>query len=71
LSRTAEAREVEALAALYRRRLAYYRDHRDEAKSLATDPHGPLPESWDCAEAAALTAVGNVILNLDEFLARN
>ncbi len=71
LIRDPAAREVDALAALYQRRLTFYRDHRAEAPKLATVPLGPLPEGWDAAEAAALTAVANVILNLDEFLTRS
>ncbi len=46
------------------------RNTREAAKQLATDPLGPLPEGWDAVELAALTAVANVILNLDEFLTR-
>jgi hypothetical protein len=71
LVREPEPREVEALHALYRTRLAHYRDHRDEAVAFATDPLGPLPPGGDPAELAALTAAGNVLLNLDEFLTKN
>lgn len=71
LIRTPETREIDALEGLYQRRLTYYRAHRDEAVKLATHPLGSLPEGWDCVEAAALTSVANVILNLDEFVTRN
>ncbi|WP_422927645.1 PSD1 and planctomycete cytochrome C domain-containing protein [Singulisphaera sp. PoT] len=70
LIRTPKPREVEALAALYRQRLAYYQAHADEAKALAAEPLGPLPPGMDAADLAALTSVCNVILNLDEFLTR-
>lgn len=40
------------------------------AAALATIPLGPLPEGIDPADAAAWTVVGNVLMNLDEFLAR-
>ena len=40
------------------------------AKELATMPLGPLPEGQDVVEAAAWTVVGNILLNLDETLAR-
>jgi hypothetical protein len=70
LIREPESREVDALAALYQRRVAFYRDHREDARKLATQPLGSLPKGWDTAEAAALTSVANVILNLDEFLTR-
>jgi hypothetical protein len=71
LIRTPESREIEALASLYQQRLAHYGNHRDEAKEFACVPLGDLPPNWDCSELASLTAVANVILNLDEFLTRN
>ena len=40
------------------------------AEKLATDPIGPLPDGIDPRDAAAWTVVGNVLLNLDETLAR-
>lgn len=40
------------------------------AKELATMPLGPLPEGQDVVDAAAWTVVGNILLNLDETLAR-
>ena len=43
----------------------------DEAAKLATDPLGKLPEGMDPLDAAAMTVVCNVLLNLDEiFLKR-
>ena len=33
---------------------------------MATDPLGPLPAGMKPEELAALTVVGNVLLNLDE-----
>ena len=40
----------------------------EAAMKLATDPLGPLPEGIAPADAAAMTVVSNVILNLDEML---
>jgi hypothetical protein len=40
----------------------------EEAKTMATDPLGDLPDGADAVEHAAWTVVGNVILNLDELL---
>ena len=37
---------------------------------LATIPLGPLPDGVDADVAAAWTVVGNVLLNLDETLAK-
>ena len=45
--------------------------HFENAMKLATDPLGPLPEKTDPVQAAAMTVVSNVLLNLDEmFLKR-
>jgi hypothetical protein len=70
LVRPAESREIDALAELYERRLDSYRNDPAAARTLATEPLGPLPAGWNEAEMAALTSVCNVILNLDEFLTR-
>lgn len=71
LLRPAQPREVRVLAELYQKRLQHYRGAPDEAGKFATDPLGPAAEGADVAELAALTAVCNVILNLDEFLTRS
>jgi hypothetical protein len=38
------------------------------AEKLATDPLGKLPPTMDAVDAAAMTVVGNVLLNLDEMV---
>ncbi|MCC9600361.1 PSD1 and planctomycete cytochrome C domain-containing protein [Stieleria sp. JC731] len=45
-----------------------YQDNPDEAKRMATDPLGPLPDNADAAEYATWTVFSNVMLNLDELL---
>jgi hypothetical protein len=40
------------------------------AEELATQPLGALPKGTDVTDAAAWTTVSNVILNLDETLAK-
>jgi hypothetical protein len=42
----------------------------EDAKQLATEPLGPLPDGMKLASTAAWTAVANVLLNLDETLMR-
>lgn len=42
----------------------------EKARKLATNPLGPLPEGAAPADLAALTVVGNVLLNLDEMFMR-
>jgi mono/diheme cytochrome c family protein len=71
LIRPAQPGEVAVLAKLYETRRAHYAKYSEEAIKLATDPIGPMPDGVAAAELAALTAVGNVILNLDEFVTRN
>jgi len=63
--------ELLALLALLDDARADLRQQPQEASELATDPLGPLPEGMDPVEAAAMTVVCNVLLNLDEiFLKR-
>ena len=64
LVRPAKPEEVAVLKDLYEVRLKHAADHPEEAKKLA-------PNGTPVAELAALTAVANVILNLDEFLNKN
>lgn len=73
LSRPPEPHEIDELVALYNRTLQKFRHDPEAARALATEPLGPLPESAGnikMAELAAWTVVANVLMNLDEFLAR-
>jgi mono/diheme cytochrome c family protein len=70
LTRTPRPAEIATLVELYSRRLNEFRADNVAAKRFATEPLGPVPDGVDIAELAALTAVCNVILNLDEFLTR-
>jgi hypothetical protein len=70
LTRQPREPEVKRLVALYetaRKQLALT---PAKAADLATNPLGPLPAGMNAAELAAWTVVGNVLLNLDETLAR-
>ncbi len=60
--------ELTKLAALYAAAHAQFTQHPEQAKQLATEPIGPLPEGQNAADLAAWTLVCNVLLNLDEFL---
>ena len=72
LARRPAPAEVERLVRLHDESLATFRADSAAATSLATtfqgaeSPLGPLPAGTDVAEVAALTVVGNVLLNLDE-----
>ena len=71
LLRPPSAGELDALVSLYQQTLAGLAESPDDATSLAEDPLGDLPEGIAVAEAAAMTVVCNVLLNLDEmFLKR-
>ncbi len=60
-----ESRQVQHL--LEEARKTYSNDPA-AAKTMATDPIGPLPDGGDATELAALTVAANIILNLDEVL---
>jgi hypothetical protein len=68
LSRPADPAAVAALLKLYESEFARYSADAEAAKKLATEPLGPLPAGVNPAEAAAWTAVANVLLNLDGVL---
>ncbi len=67
-SREATPRELAALEGLLNDSIAQLKNQADAAKKLATDPLGPLPKDADPIQCAAWTAIGNVLLNLDEVL---
>jgi hypothetical protein len=68
LARPPQAAEADRLQQFYEQALGDFRADLTAAKKMATDPLGPAPENADLAELAAWTAVGNVLLNLDEML---
>lgn len=70
LARLPYEQERERLIKLYETVVADYQVDMESAKEIATMPLGELPEGMDVAEAAAWTIVGNVLLNLDETLAK-
>lgn len=70
VTRPATETEVAAVVKLYEDAKAEYAADPDAAKRMATDPLGPLPEGADVVEYAAWTVIANVLLNLDETLAK-
>jgi hypothetical protein len=70
LMRPVEPEELAVLRGLYATEREYYERHPELAASMACDPLGPLPEGMDAADAAAMSVLCNVILNLDEFLTK-
>jgi hypothetical protein len=70
LARPPGERELARLLALKQDALQRLGQDPAAAEALATDPLGPAPAEADVAELAAWTVTANVLLNLDEFLAR-
>ena len=62
--------ELRRLVALYKQARASLLPEPAKAAALATKPIGPLPAGMETVEAAAWTVVGNVLLNLDEVVAK-
>jgi hypothetical protein len=70
LTRPPLAAELDRLVALYEQSRQRFQKDPMQAKQLATDPIGPVPKGMEVSELAAWTLVGNVLMNLDEFVAR-
>jgi hypothetical protein len=68
LSRPPRDQELRKLTDFYEQALASYAEQPEAAKKMAGEPADS--ESKNPAEFAAWTAVGNVLLNLDEMLMR-
>ena len=68
VARDPSAFELEVLRGVYDDSLRKYKADPEAAILMATKPRGPLPEGVDASEAAAMTVVGNVLLNLDEVI---
>lgn len=68
LSRPGSAPELERLVKLFNNALSHYKQDKTAATIMASQPIGAPPADADHAQLAALTVVGNVLLNLDEFL---
>lgn len=68
LARPPKDGEIDRLVALYDSTRTKYAADTKLAKEMATNPIGPAPKGADFADLAALTVVGNVLLNLDETL---
>ncbi len=67
-SREPSPRELRALEKLLLDARTQLKQQPEDARKLATNPLGDLPKDADPVECAAWTAVGNVLLNLDEVL---
>jgi len=70
LLRAPTAEELDVLRAAHDRTRDQMTEDPASAETLATRPLGPLPPQVDPIEAAVWTVLANVMLNLDETLAR-
>jgi hypothetical protein len=71
VARHPRTEELAALDELFHDARKQLATQEADAMKLATEPLGALPEGMDPLDAAAMTVVGNVLLNLDEmFLKR-
>jgi hypothetical protein len=68
LARPPRESELDRLIEFYQAARATFAAAPDRAKEMATNPIGPETSSTELVELAALSAVGNVLLNLDEML---
>jgi hypothetical protein len=70
LGRMPEADEVSVLQKTYEQQLQEFRQNPEGAKALIKVGESPAPENVDPAELAAMTAVSNVLLNLNETISK-
>jgi hypothetical protein len=70
LSRPPTAAEASRLEQLFEATRAKYDASPKEAQEMATQPLGAAPKEADVRDLAAWTVVSNVVLNLDEALAK-
>jgi hypothetical protein len=70
LTRPPSEKELTRLSDLFERVRQQYQKDPAKASAMATKPLGPAPAGAKTDELAAWTVVGNVLLNLDETLAK-
>ena len=70
LARPPNDKELKHLESLYQRAMIRFEKTPKMAAQLATEPLGAAPPGMDVRELASMTLVANVLMNLDEFLAR-
>ena len=70
LARSPKPRELEIMANVYQQELKRYQQDKTAATALLTVGESPVAAGLDPSELAAWTAVGNMLLNLDETLTK-
>jgi hypothetical protein len=69
-AREPSQREATILRDLFERNLSRFRQNPGAAAKLTSVGEAPKPSDVDLAELAAWTAIGNVLLNLDETITK-
>jgi hypothetical protein len=69
-ARTPDPRELQILRRIFERQRAKFKQNAAAAKKLVSAGESPRPAELDVRELAAWTAVGNVLLNLDETITK-
>ena len=70
LARQPEPQELEVLSKIYHQQLDNFSKDKEAAKALLSVGESTRSESLDVSELAAWTAIGNVLLNLDETITK-
>jgi hypothetical protein len=70
LSRTPEKKEAALLERIYCEQLEHFKNDPEAAKKLINVGESALPKNLDASELAAWTAIGNILLNLDETITK-
>jgi hypothetical protein len=69
-ARLPDVRELAVLRRVYDRQRAHFKNDVAAARKLVSTGEAPRPPGLDVSELAAWTAVGNVLLNLDETITK-
>jgi mono/diheme cytochrome c family protein len=69
-ARWPQPKELEVLTNMYNQQLDHYRGDSKAAQALLRVGESPCPADMNPAELAAWTAIGNVLLNLDETISK-
>jgi hypothetical protein len=70
VAREPRDRELSVLKKIYAQELQHYTADTEAAKKLVSQGKYERPEQLNVTELAAWTAIGNVLLNLDETITR-
>jgi hypothetical protein len=69
-ARNPGSHEMRILQMIYQRQLERYTQSKEAARKLVSIGESPRPADLDVSELAAWTAIGNVLLNLDETITK-